>query len=399
MKVTKEDLKKSKIKLTIEVEPKELAVHNREAFEKIAQGVKIDGFRPGKAPFKLVEAAVGHNRLIADGIDAALNASYIEALKQEKLSPLSNPEVNIKKSPQFSLDETEILDNLVYEATFDIMPEVTLQDYSKLSLKTPKKEEAKDADVEKIIDHLRKQKATFKDVERGAKKGDRIEINYDGFLKKVKIDRMCSKNHPMILGEGNLIPGFEEEVVGMKKGEKKEFKIKFPKDYHDKEIAGKDAEFHVTLVDLKEVILPELNDDFAKAFGHNTVKKLNDAIRENLELEMEQNYRNKLEMDVVDKVLPLLKVETPESLIHQEIDRMIDGFRQQVESNGLAFDKYLEGMKKSIGDLEKEMHDQAEKNVRVGLMLGKIIEKEKIDPKDDDAGRKALDKIVKALTK
>jgi len=399
MKVTKEDLKKSRIKLTIEVEPKELAIHNRLAFEKIAEGVKIDGFRPGKAPYKLVEAAAGHNRLVADGIDRALNASYIEALKQEKLSPLSNPDLNIKKSPQFSLDETEILDNLIYEAEFDIMPPVNLGDYSKLSIKAPKKEEVKDGDVDKIIDHLRKQKATFSDVERGAKKGDRIEINYDGFLKKVKIDRMCSKNHPMILGEGNLIPGFEEEVVGMKKGEKKEFKIKFPKDYHDKEIAGKDAEFHVTLVDLKEVVLPELNDEFTKAFGHNTVKKLESAILDNLNLELEQNYSNKVELEVVEKVLPLLKVETPESLIHQETERMIEGFKQQVESNGLAFDKYLEGIKKSIADLEKEMHDQAEKNVRIGLMLGMIIEKEKIDPHDKDAGRKALDKLVKTLVK
>ena len=399
MQVKKEDLKQSKAKLLVEVEPKELAIYFRGVYENLATGVKIDGFRAGKAPYAMVEGVLGHNRLLAEGIDKAMNESYNQAVAEAKIFPVSAPKVQIKKSPQFSLDETEILDNLVYEVEVDVMPEVKLKDYSKASVKAPAKQEANDAEVEKILEQLRKQKATFKDRQDAAQKGDRVEITYEGSLKGVRIDKMCSKNHPLILGEGNLIPGFEEQVVGMKKGETKEFKIKFPKDYHDKEVASKEAIFKVTLVDAKEVVLPKLDAEFAKNFGHNTIDKLNKEIKKSLEMEIEKEYREKLESAVVDKMVDYIEADIPESLIEQETQRMIEGYKTQIEGYGVKFEKYLESSKKSLEDLQKDMKPQAEKNVKVGLMLGKIIEEQKIDHHDEDAGRKALDYLVKKLTK
>ncbi len=399
MKIQKEDLKKSKVKLVIDVEPSELVGYYRKTYEKLAADVKIDGFRAGKAPYKMIEGVVGYNRLLAEGLDEAMNMSYQMAIGKEKLFPVSSPKVEIKKSPLFSLDETEILESLVFEIEVDVMPEVKLKDYSKAKVKAPEKRKADDKEVQKILDQLMKQKATFKDREGAVKKGDRVEISFDGFLKNVKIDKMCSKNHPLILGEGSLIPGFEDGIVGMKKGDKKELKIKFPKDYHDKEIAGKDAKFEITLNDAKEVVMPALDKEFAKQFGHNSIEKLTTEIKKSLEMEMSKEYKDKLETTVLEKMITYIETEIPESLITQETERILDGYRSQIEGYGVKFEQYLENMKKTVEDLRKEMGGQAEKNVKVGLMLGKVIEEQKIDHKDTDAGKKALDYLVKELTK
>ena len=399
MKTQIENLKNSRVKLTVNIEPKELAKYFRSSYEKTAATVKLDGFRPGKAPYKIIESAAGYNRLLSEGIDEALRESYPLAVAENKVMPLSQPEIKVVKSPNFSIDESEILDNMEYTAEFDIMPEVIIEDYSKLKVKPPKKDEPKDSDVEKILEHLRKQKATFCDVGRAAKKGDRAEITFEGMMKKVKIDQMCSKNHPLIIGEGRLIPGFEDEIIGMKKGEEKNFKIKFPKDYHEKNYAGKEAEFKVALNELKEVVLPETNDKFAEGFGHKKMTELKSAILDNLKMEMDSKYNNDLEIAVIEKVLPLLKTDVPEILIIQETERMIETFRNQIESQGVNFDKYLDNIKKSLDDIRKDMREQAIKNVKIGLLLGKIIQDKKLDANEKDAGAKALDHLVKTVTK
>lgn len=398
MEVVKEDLKGSQIKLKITVHPSELASYFRTVYEELAPSVKIDGFRAGKAPYKMIEGVLGYNRLLSEGLDHALNQSYGKAVTESKVFPVSAPKVEIKKSPQYSLDETEILDDLVYEVIVDVMPEVILKDYSKAKVTPPKKQQASEAEVNKIIDQLRKQKATFKERDGAAIKGDRIEITYEGFLKGVRVDNMCSKNHPLILGEGNLIPGFEEQIEGMKKGETKEFKIKFPKDYHDKEAAGKEATFKITLNDVKEVVLPELDATFAKSFGHDKMEVLAKEVKKSLEAEIEKEYQQKLEVAVTDKMVGYVDTEIPEGLIDSELDRMIEGYQSQVEGYGVKFDKYLESMKKTEADLRKDMRDQATKNVKIGLLLGKVIEEMKLDPHDKDAGRKALNHLIKTLT-
>lgn len=399
MKTKRENLKNSRVKIIVELEPKELANHYRKAFDKIAETIKLDGFRPGKAPYKIIEAAAGYNRLLSEGIDQAVRESYPDAVGAEKVMPLSQPEIKVTKSSNFSIDETEISDNLSYSVEIDIMPEIELSDYSKLKVKPPKKDEPKDVDVEKILEHLKKQKAIFKDADRSAAKGDRVEISYEGFIKGVKIEQMCSKNHPMILGEGNLIPGFEENVTGMKKGEGKTFKIKFPKDYHEKNFAGKDAEFKITLTELKEVIYPNLDDKFAEGYGHAKFSELKTAIMDSLKQEVDAKYKNDLEISILEKVLPNLKAEMPEILVIQETERMIENFRNQIESQGAIFDKYLDSIKKSLEDIRKDMREQAIKNVRIGLLLGKVIQDQKIDASKNDAGAKALDHLVKTLTK
>ncbi|MFA7253708.1 MAG: trigger factor [Patescibacteria group bacterium] len=394
-----EKLKNSRVKMTITVEASEMVNYFEKAYEKLAPSVSLAGFRPGKAPKDLTESSIGITRLLSEGLDAAINESYVKALTENQLNPLSSPNIAINKYPEFGHNAEEIKNDLEYTAEIDLYPEVTLGDYSKLKVDLPKKEEAKDEDIQKILDNLLKQKASFSDIDRETKIGDLAEVSFEGSIKKVKIDAMCSKNHPVVIGEKSLIPGFEEEIIGMKKGESKEFKIKFPKDYHSKEYAGKDAEFKVTLNNLKEVKMPELDDAFAADFGQKNVSDLKGAIKKNLEHELDQKYEQELENKVLEKVLPLVKADLPDTMIDHEVERMIEGYKKQLEGMNLNFDAYLASTKKTIDDLKKEMHPTAERNVKIGLLLGKIVEEQKIDHHSEDAAKKAIDYLVKTLTK
>jgi trigger factor len=288
---------------------------------------------------------------------------------------------------------------LEFEVEIVTYPEVKVGDYSKVKVELPKKETVQEEDVKKILENLRKQKATFKEVNREAKKGDWVEISFEGSLKGVRMDAMTSKNHPLVLGENTLIPGFEDQIVGMKKGEKKTFKIKFPKDYHAKEYAGKEAEFKVELLNLKEVNLPEIDDTFAADFGMKNVDELKKAIENNLQEELHKKYENELEGKVLDKVLPLVKADIPEEMIDKEIERMLTGYQDQLKNMGMEFEAYLNSIKKSVDDIKKDMRPTAEKNIKIGLLLGKIIEEKKWDVNDPEAGKKAIKHLIDTLTK
>ncbi|MFA4996083.1 MAG: trigger factor [Patescibacteria group bacterium] len=399
MEVKSEDLKKGKFKLTITVSAGEMVNYFNKSYEKIAPTIKMDGFRPGKAPRKLVEAAAGTARILSEALDMAISENYYKAIIEKNLNPIVQPKIVVNKYPNYGDTTESVKEDFVFEAEIEVLPPVELGDYKKLKVAKKSPDKAKQEDVEKVLKHFQKQSSTFADLDRAAKKGDRAELNFEGFLKKVRIDQMCSKNHPVILGEGNLIPGFEDEIIGMKKGEKKEFKIKFPKDYHSKEYASKEAEFKIELLDLKEVKLSELDDEFAKKFGHKNMTELKNAIEKNLNQELEEDHKRKLEADVIEKVLTVLKVEVPESLVEQETQRILGEFSNQLTSQGINIDRYLESIKKSQEDLLKEMKPQAEKNVKTGLLLGKIIEEKKWDPKDPKNGEKAIQYLVSELTK
>jgi trigger factor len=394
METKVEKLAKSHIKMTVTIKTDELKKYYDRAYEKVGQTLKIDGFRPGKAPKELVEAAAGQARLIQEIVDLALEENYPKALADNNLLPVDQPKLSITGFPTLKGDE-----NLSYQVEFDNLPTPKIGDYSKISVKKVKPGEPKEADVDKVIEYLLKQKSTFSEIDRPSKMGDRIEVNFDGSVKGVKKEGMASKNHPIVLGEKTMIPGFEEELVGLKKGDKKTFKIKFPKDYHAKELAGETAEFDIEVTDLKEIVLPKEDDKFAEAFGHKDIKTMRSAIKDSLKKEMEDKARQEQETAVLDKVLPKLSVEIPESLIEQETDRMIGTFRSQVESQGLSFDRYLVSIKKSLEDLRKEMKVQAEKNVKVGFLLGEIIKEQKLDVKDNESGRKAIDHLMKVVVK
>ncbi len=388
MKTDIKKLPQSKIKLTIELDKAEMVKYFDKAFEELAPMVKVKGFRPGKAPRNIIENQLGTGRIKAEAIDKAMTDSYVKGLKEYDMVSVAAPKISIKS------DE----DGLVYEAEVDVWPEATIGDYKKLKVAKPKEEAVKSEEIDQIFDYLKRQKAQMNDVERAAKMGDWVTIDFEGKVGGVIQENMISQSHPVILGSKTLIPGFEEEVVGMNKDEEKTFEIKFPKDYHEKTIAGKKAEFKVKVHLVKEVIAPEVDEKFAKEFGHDSVEALRQGIEDSLKGEKETKRHQDLENAVLDKLLTVVKTELPDSLVEQELDRIFHNMEHEAKNYGLTLDQYLLSMKKTAQELRVEWRGQAERNVKIGLALAEVAKKEEIDAKDEKVTQKVMEKLVEEMT-
>lgn len=395
--ITKLDkLPKSRVKLFITVPEKDIGKFFDKAYEKLAPQVKISGFRPGKAPKMMILEAVGQNRYNSEALNLALMQSYFSAVQKEGIIPITQPAVSIK---QFGEHQ-----DFVFEAEVDILSKIILGDYQSVRVKNKNKDksyQATDKELEIIVKRLKYQGATFNNVDRPAKNGDRIEIEFEGYDKKIKQENLCSKNYPLILGEGVLIPGFEDKIIGMKKGEEKKFDLDVPATV--KGAKAKKIDFTVKMLDVKEVKLPELNDDFAKKFGHNNPENLFKAIKENIIREKEIQDKMQLEQEVLEKVAEKVFMEIPQSLVEQDINRRITQIQQR---SGPGFQEFLKKSGKSLEDLRKDLTPQAEKSVKTGLILGELAKEfglAKIKPKTAEEQkqvvRKTIDKLVAIATK
>lgn len=387
-----EKLPKSRISITVTVPGKDIEPYFDQAIDKLGKSVEIKGFRAGKAPKNLLVERIGDSRIVTQALEYVLPETYTKATVENKVSPISSPEIKIEKYPVFGNSD----ENLVYKAEVDVFPDVKLGDYKKIKIKKKdyEQKEIKDEDVEKVIDYLRKQRAKFDKVDRGAKFGDRVEIDFNGSIDGVEQEGMVSKNHPLILGDKTLIPGFEEKIEGLKSGEEKVFDITFPKDYHSKDFAGKKSQFKVKVNAVEEMELPEIDSSFVEKLGHKTTEDLKKSIKENLVEEEKNNKRNLLEGEVIAQAVKLLDSEIPQSFVDNELERMIEDTKQRVVYQGLEFETYLSYLKKTEEELKQEMMPHAEQSVRIGLMIGEIIKKEGIDAKDKEAPKKAVEKLV-----
>lgn len=385
MKVTHENLKDGKIKLTIEVEAARIALVSDEVFKKLAPTVKVAGFRPGKAPKDIVEKEIGRERFEAEILDIILPQTYYDAVMQEKLEVVGAPEVKLVKFVPS--------DGLTYEAIVEIMPEIKLPDLTKISVKkekvvvTPK-------EVEEVLADLAKQLQKFNKVDRAAKNGDRVEIDFEGFLKGLPFDGGKSQNHPLVLGSGSFIPGFEEQLEGMKADEEKEIEVTFPDDYHAENLKGEKVTFKVKLHSVEEVILPEINDSFAKEVGAFTdLTTLKSDIEKQLVFTKETQERNRLEDEILKAVADKSNFSIPESLVHQEQHRLLHEAENNLMQQGMQMDQYLEMIKKTKEDIETEMKPEAEKRVKVGMILTQIAKEGQYKADDKEINETIADRL------
>jgi trigger factor len=388
LSIQRKNLDRSRVQLVV---PVSYAVYKpafQRELETIAKDIKVEGFRPGKAPLKQVLAQIGKQRVEAGALDRAINTAYVQALEAEKILPVANPDITLDSYTAPSDDATDDTVVASFTAEMDVLPDVNVSHYQKIKVKAPKPTEVVDKDIEEVITYLRKQQASLKELAEDVKasKGMWADIGFKGTVDGVAREEMQSDHHPLVLGEGQLIPGFEDEIYGMIKGEKKTFKITFPKDYHAAGLAGKEAEFTVTLHELRDVTLPVIDQAFAKKFGHDTVEKLETAIKENLVLKREQENKLKLEELVMEELLKGMKFEVPASLVAGEEMRL----REQAG-------KQLGGVPLSE-QLVQQLQEQAVKNVRIGIALGKVVELEKIEEREN-ASRTALNRLVAIATR
>jgi trigger factor len=375
MKILKQErLPKSQVKLVVEVSKNEVATFLDKAYEQLKTKVEVAGFRPGRAPRSIVEKEVGSERFQKEALEIALPETYYDAIKETKIRAIGPPQIKmIKFVPS---------DCLVYEATLSVLPEFRLGDYKKIITESglkPKEVKVGEKQVEEVIKNLQKQKAETKPVLRAAKKGDRVEVDFESFVGGRPIPGGSSKNHPIILGDGIMIPGFEKSILGMQKGEEKKFNLTFPESFHKKDLAGKKGEFRAKLKEIHEIKLPHADDEFSKKLGHKNLTELKDDIKKHLEKELAGREQIRFESELIEKITQNTQIEIPQILIEEELEKMFLDFEQKLSKQGLKIEHYLEQIKKTKDDLRKEWQKEAEKRIKIALILDKIAQEEKVE--------------------
>ncbi|MFA6305910.1 MAG: trigger factor [Candidatus Gracilibacteria bacterium] len=368
-------LPKSEVEIEITVSQEEIEKYYQKACEELSKEVNIKGFRPGHIPKDVLEANLDKKYIMAHAQERAIQRSYADAVIKEKVQVVSRPKIEIKSETPFS-----------YVAVVAVLPEVEIKDHKSIKVKR-EKVEVTEKDIEEVIQDLKKYTTTYKDAEEKAKKGDRLEIDFEGFDDEGKLlENTKSSNHPVILGENSLIPGFEDELVGLSKGEKKEFDLKFPKDYPKKDFQGKKVHFKVEVKKIENPIEPEINEEFVEKMTgkKQSVEEFKKEIEKSVKDRKEKEAKQKTENDYLEELLKRTKVEIPASLIEEEVEFMIHDIADDMGSKGIEFDKYLEKAKIKIEDLKEKYASEAEKRVKMRLALQQLIKEENATPSDEE---------------
>ena len=321
--------------------------------------VRINGFRPGKVPLKIVKQQYGAS-VFQDVLSEMLQSSFQEAVAQEKLQPAGAPTIepiNVKQG-----------EPLEYKATFEVYPEIEVADVSSLEV-TRYDADIEESDIDRMIENLRKQRQTWEPVERASKEGDQIVIDFTGYIGDEAFEGGQASDLPVLIGEGRMIPEFENQLVGLSAGEEKEITVTFPEDYHVKDLAGKEARFEVKVKEVQEARLPEIDDDFLKAFGveEGGIEKLRADIRDNMARELKAKIKSKIKNQVMDGLIELHPIELPKALVAEETRRM----RQQAMANTPQADESMFP--------DELFREEAERRVALGLIVGEIIKVKEIE--------------------
>lgn len=381
MKTEIKDLPKSQKEINVEISIDEMENYMNKAASRLSQAREFDGFRKGKAPRNIIEQQLGKYKVFDEAAQIAVEESYLKAVREKKLIPIGQPKAEITKVAVGNPLECKII--------ISVMPEVKLGDYKKITGKI-EIGEIKNDKVEREIKMLQRKRASYITKKEPVQKGDRIEIDFETRISEVKIEGGESKNHPLIVGEGNFVSGFEDKIIGMKEGEKKEFDLIFPEDYYKKELAGKNADFKVEVKIVQKVNLPELNDNFAKSLGKfESMDNLRKSIKDRLEMEEKEKAREELRGKLVGQVCEKTFVEIPDILIESELDAMINEFKNSISYSGMDFNDYLASVKTNIGKLRTEWRQLAQKRSKTALVMGEIAEHEKIKVDESEIEERA----------
>jgi trigger factor len=377
MQITTTPAPKSTVLVEVEVPAERLAQAVGEATRALSRRTKVPGFRPGKAPRGVLEAVLGHGAVLEEAVDRLVQASYRDALIEKEILPLSNADVEIVQAEEGK--------PLIFKATVPIRPEVKLGDYANFNFR-PQIETTDDAKVDKVIEELRDQNAALSPVEdRGAKKGDYAVIKYEGTRDGVPFEGGSTERMPLIVGEDRLIPGFEDELVGLTVGDTKGFDITFPADYGEETLAGQQAHFNVEVRELREKILPDVDDDFARSMGDFTdLANLRVEVTKRLQRNALDKARHTFSDQIIEYAVANATIELPDILLEQEVEVMHDEFRSALARQGISDEAYTKVSGKSHEELHADFRPDAEKRVKVLLVLSRIAEVENLTIADSD---------------
>lgn len=385
MQVNIQKLEKSQIELTIELTVDELKPYLDQAAQEISKEVKIEGFRPGKVPYSILVQKVGAMEVYKVAAEKAVQRTYSKAVLDNKIEAVGQPEISLEKIAP---------DNpLIYKAKVAILPKVELCDLSKLKVK-PKPVIVEDQEVDKTVDDLRKMRAKESLQDKTAGKGDRVELDMQVFVDQIPIEGGTGKKQNVILGDGHFLPEFENNVIGMKAKEEKEFEVKFPKDYFQKNLANKKGTFKVKAHNVYKRELPEANDEFAKSMGeYKNLTDFKQKLKNNISKEKEYKEKERLELTAIEQLLEKSKFcEIPEVMIKNELERMVFELKGSLQGQGFKFEDYLKHLKKTEEGLKSEWREQAIKRVKTALAMVEIIKQENLKVEE-----KAIDDEVQKI--
>lgn len=376
MKYTKKILEDKRIEFTINVEKAEWDEALENAYKENKGKYNIQGFRKGHAPRKVIEKTYGDTVFYDDAINNSFYKSYFEILSKEKdVQPVTNPDIRISK-----IDDS----GLELIATVINKPEVELGAYTNLNVEKDKVE-VTDADVEHELEHMRESRVKFVSVDREIKNGDVTTIDFEGSINGVKFDGGSATDFDLEIGSKSFIDNFEDQLVGLKKGEKKDVNVTFPENYHAENLKGKPAVFKVTIKDVKEKVYPELNDTFADEVSEfSTLKELKEDTKKKLLERKEKEADSKRESKLIDMIVDASKVEIPEIMVEEQVDDFIKDFEYRLSYQGLNLDGYLKYANTTIDQLRKSRLDDARRTVKTRLVLEKIITNENLDVSEED---------------
>jgi len=346
------------------------------AAKRISERINIKGFRQGKAPYEKVKQQVGEMGILQEAIETILRHSYHTAIVAENLDIIGTPEINIEKMAPGN--------DLVYTATVALLPQVTVADLSKIKVEK-KIKKVDDKQVNETIDALRGMQAQEVKKEEAAMETDKMVIDMNIKHDKVPVEGGQSKDYQVYLSEKHYIPGFNEQLLGLKSGEEKAFTLEFPKDHYQKHLAGKTAEFEVKVKDVFTRNMPELNDEFAQKLGQKNISELKDLLKQNKQAEEDQKADQRFEIELLDQLIEKSKFEDiPAILVTHEKQKMFQELKRDLEKNGITLEQYLSDIKKKEDELFADFETQAVKRAKAALISRQVARDNAIEVGEEE---------------
>ncbi|MEY8302879.1 trigger factor [Anaerosalibacter bizertensis] len=386
MNAVLEKKENNKATFTIEIGEDKFEKVIQKSYLKNRNRFNIPGFRKGKAPRKIIEMNYGEEIFYEEALNIILPEAYESAIDELELEPVEQPQVDI--------EELEKGKPVVFKIEVTVKPEVKLGEYK--SIEVEKVEyNVKDEDVEKELNSIQEMNARLIDAsDREIKDGDILNIDFEGYIDEEKFEGGTAENQQLEIGSNKFIPGFEEQLIGKKKGEEVEVKVNFPEDYFEESLKGKEAIFKVTINEIKEKELPELDDEFAKDVSEfDTLDEFKESIKEKLEKDMKNKEKVEQEGKVIDKVVEMSEVDIPEVMVDNQIQNEMGQLDYSLRMQGLSIDQYFELTNTDIEDFKEQIKPEAEKRVKTELVLEEIAKVEKIEVENEDID-KELEKMA-----
>ena len=387
MNHTLKKIDQNQTELIVELAKDDLREYIDRTESELGKDLQLDGFRKGRAPKDLLKKNLDAKQVLEAALDMAMKESLAKTIEKEKLDVLDVSKLEIKENTS---------DKLVYKVILTLFPEIKVQDFSKFKV-VRRDVQVEQKDIDSTLETIKASRSILHDKEGIIESGDRVEVDFEVRIDGQILDGGISKNHPLIIGGKNFIPGFEDNLLGMKKDEGKTFSLVAPKDYYVKKIAGQKLDFTVKINNIKSVELPKVDDGFVKSLGNfQNLTQLIDSIKDGITEEKKLKEKQRVRLEIIDHIIKNSSIIISKVLVSQQLDSMITNLDRDLHSNGMELGPYLAQMGKTQDDLRKEWHDEAERQVKIVMVLHKIAKDNNISASHEEVDE-ALSTTVQAM--